>query len=134
MFEDKGIVDEPVIFRGDEDKKVKQGSMLGAGNLPQEKAVYWILVEIIFPACSSSALLVFLDASSFSAFFGAENLAYLRNLPKGLDQSHLTTLCKRNYFGADFEYLDFPTVYILSVLAASQGLAGGPGCVIMNPN
>jgi len=39
----KGIVGEPVIFQTQEDKKAKKSSIVGAGALPGERHLRWII-------------------------------------------------------------------------------------------
>ncbi len=46
---EKGLVGEPLIFQGKDDKEAKRISILGEGANDKERAMYWILGKFLEP-------------------------------------------------------------------------------------
>ena len=47
LCEDKGIIGEPIIFQTKDNKEKKVTSILGEGGNENERAMYWILGELL---------------------------------------------------------------------------------------
>jgi hypothetical protein len=47
LCEEKGIIGEPIVFQTRDNKEHKMASILGEGTNDRERAMYWILGELL---------------------------------------------------------------------------------------